>query len=191
MQKIRVEGSGCAQQNFPIDWSTDNGFFAPHTAWGKSLCRSAQADRWNQGDRRRSARFGNSIWEELTVDVDYYHNPCRFSLFTSANGEDNERLWSQTKSIVLYGLGTAGILALMPEEVTNWQKSDESLAQKWLDNVTTMPFWDNDDLWLKYIGHPYFGGIFYITARKAGYRRRAGRLAGHRPREGRKMCRLR
>jgi hypothetical protein len=71
---------------------------------------------------------------------------------------------------VLYGLGTAGILALIPEEVTSWQKSDENLAQKWLDNVTTMPVWDNDDLWLNYIGHPYFGGVFYITARKAGYR---------------------
>ncbi|MEE4136336.1 MAG: DUF3943 domain-containing protein [Desulforhopalus sp.] len=115
-------------------------------------------------------RFGNSVWEELAVDADYYQNPYRVSLFTSANGEDAERLWSQTKSIVLYGLGTAGVLALMPEELTSWQKSDESLAQKWLDHVTTMPVWDNDDLWLNYIGHPYFGGVFYITARKAGYR---------------------
>lgn len=115
-------------------------------------------------------RFSNSVWEELAVDADFYHNPYRVSLFSSPNGEDAERLWSQTKSMVFYGLGTAGVLALMPEKVTSWHKNGDSLAKKWFDNVTSTPVWDNDDLWLNYIGHPYFGGVYYITARKAGYR---------------------
>ncbi len=70
----------------------------------------------------------NSSFEELRIlgesdsPTNFYDSPYRISLFDPQNGEDSERLWSQTKSIFAYGVGVAGVLALMPESITNWEK---------------------------------------------------------------------
>ena len=66
-----------------------------------------------------------------------------------------------------------GILYLMPEDVTNWDKDEISLEEgldNWPENVTEWE-WDNDDDWINYIGHPYFGSTYYIYARHYGYSR--------------------
>ncbi|WP_394151012.1 DUF3943 domain-containing protein [Vibrio maritimus] len=117
----------------------------------------------------------NSSFEELRQDdsisqANFYDSPYRVSLFNPQNGEDSERLWSQTKSIFAYGVGVAGVLALMPESITNWEKDDIKLMNKWWDNVRSGPVWDRDDHVINYIGHPYFGGVYYQAARKSGYR---------------------
>lgn len=117
----------------------------------------------------------NSSFEELRQDdsltqIDFNESPYRVSLFNPQNGEDSERLWSQTKSIFGYGVGVAGVLALMPESITNWEKEDVKLMNKWWDNVRSGPVWDRDDHIINYIGHPYFGGVYYQAARKSGYR---------------------
>ncbi|SEG03007.1 DUF3943 domain-containing protein [Vibrio hangzhouensis] len=118
----------------------------------------------------------NSSFEELRIAgapdsyTDFYSSPYRVSLFNPQNGEDSERLWSQTKSIFAYGVGVAGVLALMPESITNWEKDDIKLMNKWWDNVRAGPVWDRDDFVINYIGHPYFGGVYYQAARKSGYR---------------------
>ncbi|MFM2666509.1 DUF3943 domain-containing protein [Vibrio mediterranei] len=118
----------------------------------------------------------NSSFEELRIanesdnPTNFYDSPYRVSLFNPQNGEDSERLWSQTKSIFAYGVGVAGVLALMPESITNWEKDDIQLMNKWWDNVRSGPVWDRDDHIINYIGHPYFGGVYYQAARKSGYR---------------------
>ena len=113
----------------------------------------------------------NSSWEEKEIDPSFYDNPYQISLFNSKNGEDSDRLLSQTYSIFGLGLGVVGVLAMMPTEITNWEKSsDVNLGQKWLDNVKEGPVWDRDDVVLNYVMHPYFGGVYYQTARKSGYR---------------------
>lgn len=115
--------------------------------------------------------FTNSAWEQFDVPDSFYDTPYKVSLFSPQNGEDSERLLSQTTSIFYYGLGVVSVLAVMPESITNWNNDDDvSLAQKWLDNVTDGPVWDRDDAILNYIMHPYFGGAYYQTARKSGYR---------------------
>ena len=115
--------------------------------------------------------FTNSAWEQFDVPESFYDNPYKVSLFSPKNGEDSERLLSQTTSIFYYGLGAISVLAVMPESVTNWNDDDDvSLAQKWLDHVSAGPVWDRDDAVLNYIMHPYFGGTYYQTARKSGYR---------------------
>ena len=114
--------------------------------------------------------LSNSTWEDTERLPDLYRNPYKVSLFSADNGEDKERLWSQTKSITAYGFGVAGFLAMMPASFTNWDKSDLNLGQKWWDNVSSGPVWDRDDFAVNYIGHPYFGGVYYQVARKSGYR---------------------
>ena len=98
-----------------------------------------------------------------------FENPYTVSLFNAQNGENSDRLWSQTKSIFGYGLGVVGFIYLLPEDVSNWDKEGE-VFRKWGSNVTEGPVWDRDAPWINYIGHPYFGGVYYQVARKSGYR---------------------
>ena len=112
----------------------------------------------------------NNAWEHLVIGDDRYDSPYRIALFNPTSGEDGRRLWSQTKSIAGYGFGVAGALALMPEEITNWDTDGEPLLKKWGDNVSQVMTWDRDNWAINYIGHPYFGGVYYQAARKSGYR---------------------
>lgn len=94
----------------------------------------------------------------------------KITLFNPQNGEDGERLWSQTKLMFGLGLGVAGFIALLPEDISNWEKdSGEKMTDKWVENVKAGPVWDEDAWYINYIGHPYFGGVYYQVARKSGY----------------------
>jgi len=68
-------------------------------------------------------------------------------------------------------ISTIGILALMPESVTNWDVQslkENPLDQKWKDNVSAGPVWDEDDFVINYIGHPVSGAWYYTMARNDG-----------------------
>ncbi|WP_299793300.1 DUF3943 domain-containing protein [uncultured Shewanella sp.] len=112
----------------------------------------------------------NSSWEDTVRSPSVYEQPYKVSLFSAEHGEDSDRLWSQTKSVAAYGVAFAGFLALLPSSITNWDKSGEKLHKKWWDNVSSGPVWDRDNFTINYIGHPYFGGVYYQSARKSGYR---------------------
>lgn len=65
-----------------------------------------------------------------------------------------------------------GILWVMPESVTNWDKQeikDKGLIWKWKENVEAGPVMDKDNWVLNWITHPYCGGIYYMTARSSGF----------------------
>ena len=111
----------------------------------------------------------NSRFENLTPSADFYQSPYQISIFSSPNGEDSDRLWSQTNSIFAYGFGVIGLIALLPEDISNWDK-EQGIFNKWSDNVKSGPVWDRDTGMLNLIGHPYFGGVYYQVARKSGYR---------------------
>lgn len=111
-----------------------------------------------------------STWNDDMLPLAIKENPYKVSLFDPQNGEDKERLWSQTKLMFGLGLGVAGVISLLPSEISNWEKSDEGPMEKWWNNVRSGPTWDNDSWYLNYIGHPYFGGVYYQVARKSGYR---------------------
>jgi hypothetical protein len=108
-------------------------------------------------------------WENLNIKDDIYQSPYKVSLFSSENGEDSARLWSQTQSIFAYGFGVIGIISLLPEDVSSWDK-EAGIYNKWFENVSSGPVWDRDKGPLNLIGHPYFGGVYYQVARKSGYR---------------------
>jgi hypothetical protein len=70
-------------------------------------------------------------------------------------------------------LTVLGVLYVMPESVTNWNRDEinwEEGSEKWKNNVTSWQ-WDEDDAWINYIGHPYFGSTYFIHARHYGYSR--------------------
>ena len=42
------------------------------------------------------------------------------------------------------------------------------IFKKWKDNVSEGPVKDEDDFFLNYITHPYWGAVYYMSARSAG-----------------------
>ena len=113
----------------------------------------------------------NSLWEDKNIDPSFYDAPYQISLFSPENGEDSERLLSQTYALTGSGVGIIAVLGAMSSAVTNWEDDDKpDLSKKWINNVTDGPVWDRDNLYINYLGHPYFGGVFYQVARKSGYR---------------------
>jgi opacity protein-like surface antigen len=111
----------------------------------------------------------NSRFENLTPAADFFQSPYQVSLFSPQSGEDVERLLSQTRAILGYGFGVIGLIALLPEDISNWDK-EEGIFSKWSDNVSSGPVWDRDTGMLNLVGHPYFGGAYYQVARKSGFR---------------------
>jgi len=57
----------------------------------------------------------------------------------------------------------------MPEDTTGWDQ-DLRIFNKWSQNITEGPEWDRNNWAYNYIGHTYFGGVYYQVARKSGYR---------------------
>lgn len=79
----------------------------------------------------------------------------------------------KTDNYVMLGASVVvlGILYLLPESFTNWDKDDakfDTLFTKWWDNVREGPVIDEDDFFLNYIAHPYCGAVYYMAARSAG-----------------------
>ncbi|MEF1289731.1 DUF3943 domain-containing protein [Vibrio sp. M260118] len=91
---------------------------------------------------------------------------------TVSDGKDWDYLMGQTYTILGLSVATVGLMTLLPEEITKWEKDDRdisSLGSKWKDNVSSGPVWDRDEHVLNYIMHPYFGGVYYTAARHAGF----------------------
>lgn len=80
------------------------------------------------------------------------------------------RLGHQTVSVGILALGTTALLYMLPESFTNWDRDDiNDISGKWESNVKKGPVWDHDDAFLNYIGHPYVGAAYYVTARKSDF----------------------
>lgn len=81
--------------------------------------------------------------------------------------------WPGLRRDVYYFLGLQftiiGVLYLMPESVSSWSEEDkeEYSFDKWWDNVTN-PTWDEDDHFINYVLHPYWGATYYVRGREQG-----------------------
>ena len=68
-------------------------------------------------------------------------------------------------------LTAVGVLVVLPQSVSNWDLEElgkKSLGERWVEHVTTKPVWDEDDWVINYIGHPFFGAVYYTMARNDG-----------------------
>ena len=123
-------------------------------------------------DTAPSARLETLNLEIPDTDRDCRPSPYTVTLFKPCEGEDKARLWRHTKIIFVGGFGVMGIILLLPEDISKWDKSQVGkgqLLKKWWDNVTAGPVWDNDVWYINYIGHPYFGSVYYQGPRRSGY----------------------
>jgi hypothetical protein len=81
----------------------------------------------------------------------------------------DKNIITSTRNVALAALGVAGVLYLMPESVSKWDKSKmKNLPKNWEENVKAGPHMDKDDWMINYIGHPYSGAAYYQVARNEG-----------------------
>lgn len=132
-----------------------------------SVAALAEANAGSEMDAVASAKEENTKSKRDCDALTY-----EITLFRPCPGENRKRLWNQSKIVLVGGFGVMGVIALLPEEISKWDRSEigkGQLLEKWWDNVRAGPVWDNDKWYINYIGHPYFGGVYYQGARKSGY----------------------
>ncbi|MBI3771590.1 MAG: DUF3943 domain-containing protein [Gammaproteobacteria bacterium] len=85
---------------------------------------------------------------------------------------DSAGLWLDTKLFLLYQVGVVTVLYFSPESVSKWstQQKNGNPFRKWNDNVNSLRR-DHDRWEVNYIGHPYFGAVYYTRARNRGFSR--------------------
>lgn len=100
--------------------------------------------------------------------------PCIYDMPYSitANYPHYKELWQNTA--VLFGAGfvTLGVLELLPENATAWNKAEvhkRPVFDRWWHNVKSGPVWDKDNLMFNYVLHPYGGAVYYMSARSQGF----------------------
>ena len=77
-----------------------------------------------------------------------------------------------TVYFLAYQVVVIGVLYIAPEKLSGWSQEDKDnySLETWKENVTN-PIWDDDEWWVNYILHPYWGATYYIRARERGFER--------------------
>lgn len=90
---------------------------------------------------------------------------------SSSNVQRRESDWEGLKQDTVYFFGyqffVIGFLYIMPENVSAWSEDDKKKYSfgKWKNNVIH-PVKDQDDHFINYVLHPYWGASYYIRARE-------------------------
>ena len=82
-----------------------------------------------------------------------------------------KKLIEDSLYLQLLMISSVGFLTLLPQSITSWDMEElqkQTLAQRWFENVSSTPVWDNDDWTINYIGHPVSGAFYYTMARNDG-----------------------
>ncbi len=81
------------------------------------------------------------------------------------------RVIEDTIYIQFLMIAAVGALVVMPESISKWDKeklAEQSAGERWVENVSTKPVWDEDEWEINYIGHPVAGAAYYALARNEG-----------------------
>ncbi len=108
---------------------------------------------------RESTMYSNRLINPKYLD----YNPAR----------DKKRLLYDTGLYVGGVIISFGILWVLPEDISNWDKDkirEEGFTEKWKQNVKSGPIWDEDAFYLNYVLHPWIGAIYYMSARGSGFK---------------------
>jgi Domain of unknown function (DUF3943) len=91
---------------------------------------------------------------------------------TAFDGRDLAGLRRDTWYFLGYQVAAIGVLYVAPESFSSWsdEQKDEYSLSKWWENVTH-PTWDEDDHFINYVLHPYWGAAYYVRAQERGYDR--------------------
>ena len=127
-------------------------------------------------------QFGNTFHsydeKSITIDIPNSLNTTEYTKNYTQKYlvynpvKDPKRLLYNTGLFVGAAIASFGVLWVLPDSFTNWNKDemlDYGLLNRWKDNVTASPVWDEDTFFLNWIMHPWSGGVYYMNARGSGY----------------------
>ena len=123
----------------------------------------------DEAPKRSGERFGNDpsradpVVPEAPTKASAYHRPG-----PTAGAPDWQGAARDAAYFVGYQVVGFAVLATLPESITGWSHDDKRNGFKeWREHVTN-PVWDDDNWWLNYVTHPYWGGAYYIRGRERG-----------------------
>lgn len=104
----------------------------------------------------------------------HFPQPDIYSLPYSmtARHEKWGRLAANTGLLFGGGIAALGILQMLPEDATAWNKAAITkvpLFQRWVDHVKAGPVVDKDNPIFNFALHPYAGAAYYMSARSQGF----------------------
>ncbi len=126
-----------------------------------NLDQLCEKDSRSPNERYRSVTL---MWE---TSEDYL-TPLNLNFLTNTD----KNIVNDTRNLSYLMMATMGILWLLPESVTKWDRDSnkkEGFFNKWQRNASSKPIKDNDDAYINYIGHPISGAVYYTVARSNGY----------------------
>ena len=104
-------------------------------------------------------------------------NPFHLSLKAHETQKVDERYENIMKDLAylqVFAVGTIGVIAALPEGVSNWSEEDKKFAdiqgllEKHAQNLDEGPALDKDSWGINYVGHSVAGSYFYIWGRQSG-----------------------
>ncbi len=113
--------------------------------------------------------------ERLLASVPADDTPlCIYDMPYSINASypDYGRLAGNSLVLVAGGILTLGILSVLPEDATAWNKKETRtvpMFQRYFDHVMHGPVIDKDNAIFNYVLHPYAGAAYYMSARSQGF----------------------
>ena len=122
----------------------------------------------------------DSIEERKTATVDtlkktkHKVNIYDLPYSTKTSCPDWGRMWLHTGVLYAAGIATLGVLELLPDNATAWNKErvrSIPFWKRWSYHVSRGPVWDGDNFIFNYILHPYAGAVYYMGARSIGFNR--------------------
>ena len=152
----------------------------PILAWIALASPPAVAEDWRDDSSWLPAAWAMSYQVEDSATAESSVEPGRDVEFQAEEANwtdpaarfepDRAGLRRDSAYLLSYQIGAIVILYALPESISNWseeQKETYSLAD-WWENVRN-PTWDDDQFWLNYIAHPYWGAAYYVRARERGF----------------------
>lgn len=144
-----------------------------------TLCASAEGTLYDELKKEQSeTALSDTSQSALLPPITEPFYPYRSSDYVPYDINLNDELPSRYKNLIgdslslqFLMISTIGVLAVLPDSITNWNAEklkERSLAERWKDNVSTTPVWDNDNWVINYIGHPVSGAFYYSLARNDG-----------------------
>ncbi len=113
-----------------------------------------QQDSLKTDTAQRRYRFKPSVSEEYGIRL------------RNQEGTFGRKMWRGTLPILGFEAVGYGILAVLPPEISQWEKGDfNRFTHNYRNTFTKPPAFDHDKWYINYIGHPYQGVLFYNAVR--------------------------
>lgn len=136
------------------------------------------ADNLHMGIRSKEALSGTAVFMNIssghagTIAVPSTTNAADESASSAIVAEnripDWDGVWRDTGILFGSQFVAAGLIYIMPESVSSWSSEQKKNGFKSYAQNVVNPVVDQDQFYINYVLHPYWGAAYYIRARERG-----------------------